>query len=941
MALMKSFSGIYFISILAVAACVSVVGAGLWSLDKYLTFQDEAASLRQEYVQEKKTEVRYQVDRALEFLEHHLAGSEQRVRRMTRERTSNAVHIARSLVQRYGESMPRDELEALVWDTLRIVRFNDGRGYYFATRLDGTELLFADKPEFEGENLLDMKSPDGVHVIQEMIALAREHGEGYYEYLWTRPGRQGSQHRKVAYIQYFEPFDCFIGTGEYLDAQVEELQQEALEWLARVRFGENGYLFGSTFEGEPLFTNGATTRGGPSVWDLTDPHGVKIIQRQIEKARQPEGGFIEYSWRKLAGNDPSPKIAYVRGLPEWGWVIGSGFYVDEVEEAIALRRSLLMDELQQGLLRAALLFLVLAGFSLLVARLFARRIGSQLRSLTDFFAHAGRDKLRIDPKSLSLLEFSQIAASANRMLDAQDQAETALRLSEKQHRRIVDTALEGIWTLDAGGVTIFVNPHMARMLGYAPDAMLGKPVEAFMFEEDMEDHRQRMHQRRAGQGGHYERRFRRKDGREILTMVSATPLLDEDGRFLGSFGMFTDITERHNFQKLLIQAKEEAESANRAKSEFLANMSHEIRTPVNAVVGMLQLMQTTRLDEEQGRYVEMAIQSCNRLVALISDILDLSRVEAGKMTIQSDSFKLQEVFTSVQQLFALPARQRGIRLDFHLDEAIPEQLLGDAGRLQQICNNLVGNALKFTEHGSVEVQAHLLDCRDSGECRVLLTVADTGIGISDHKLGELFKPFTQVASGYRRQHQGAGLGLSIVRHLVTLMGGTLAVESEEGVGTVFNVSLPFMPGKKRLQAASESPPSGEIDGCSILLAEDHKLSQIALSTLLHKAGCSVEVAESGVEVMQKLKEASFDLILMDIQMPDMDGEEACRAIRGGEAGQDNAGIPIVALTAYAMEGDRDRFIQAGMDDYLAKPVEMQELTRIVERVRARKREKAD
>ena len=377
----------------------------------------------------------------------------------------------------------------------------------------------------------------------------------------------------------------------------------------------------------------------------------------------------------------------------------------------------------------------------------------------------------------------------------------------------------------------------------------------------------------------------------------------------------------------LKDAKKQAEDANRTKSGFLANMSHEIRTPLNGVLGMLQLLQTTGLDREQKEYVQNAIQSSMRLTRLLSDILDLSMVEAGKLGIQDETFDLAETMRQVSELFLPSSMQSGVAFHLRIPGNLPGQVVGDSRRLQQVLTNLVGNAFKFTPSGSVSLEAYPLSESDSGQQRILFSVADTGIGIPDERLGELFKPFTQINEGFTRQYQGAGLGLSICKRLVTLMGGTISVVSEVEAGTTVHLCIPFgrpggaalEPGMTKRQERPANTP------CKILLAEDDPVSTFAATKQLEKEGCEVTAVGDGQQAIEALRQGSFDVVLMDVQMPVRDGVDAARAIRRGEAGKNNTGIPIIALTAYAMNGEKEIFLLAGMDGYLAKPVDMQTL----------------
>jgi signal transduction histidine kinase/CheY-like chemotaxis protein len=432
-------------------------------------------------------------------------------------------------------------------------------------------------------------------------------------------------------------------------------------------------------------------------------------------------------------------------------------------------------------------------------------------------------------------------------------------------------------------------------------------------------------------------------------MAYSSPILDEKGSVWGYIECLMDVSALRAAQEELRRAKEQADTANHAKSEFLANMSHELRTPMNGIFGMLQLLRTTPLDQEQQEYVGTGLTALKNLLSLINDILDLSKVEAGKLDIVPRPFSLAELLRQVSGIFKEQIAQKGIAFSCETAPGVPDVLLGDATRIRQVLFNLVGNAIKFTDAGGVKVRVEAEDGGMPGQVRLLFSVADTGIGIPSGRIPDLFKPFTQIDGSLSRRHQGTGLGLSIVKRLVELMGGEVRVESAAGAGTVMRFSIMVslageLPESARpeLEAPSAAmawqPLGGLVEPgqrLDILLVEDESINQKTMARLLGKRGHCVTSASSGEEALARLAGRRFDCVLMDVQMPGMDGIEATRLIRSGKGTGLDSGVHIIALTANAMAGDRERLLRAGMDDYLSKPVELEALLAVLERVAPR------
>ena len=512
--------------------------------------------------------------------------------------------------------------------------------------------------------------------------------------------------------------------------------------------------------------------------------------------------------------------------------------------------------------------------------------------------------------------------------------EESRKRSEEKWRNILQRTPQVGITLAPSGEIVFANDHFLRLTGWESPEVLGKdwfetfiPPEKRAFMREVFE--RTMGVRHDLPYSTFENEILTRSGERLLVSWANVQTQDATGRPLDVTCLGVDITERKRAEKEILRAKDEAEAANASKSEFLANMSHEIRTPLNGVVGMLQLLESTELDAEQREYGELALQSSMRLTRLLSDILDLSRVEAGKMVIRDETFDLREALAQTMDLFAPTAAQSGVRILQHVDPALPEMVTGDPIRLQQVLTNLIGNAFKFTEQGTITVEAYPLPCNDSGKTRMFFSVSDTGCGIPDEALETLFQPFTQVSRGYTREHQGAGLGLSICRRLVELMGGTMSISSEVGVGTSMYFCITAGKAEARDHDADAKVRILDWRNLRILVAEDDEVNMFAVRQQLEKAGHAIVPAWNGRQAVERFSEGSFDAVLMDVQMPVMDGVTAAGIIRKMERESDLPHVPVIAMTAYSMSSDREKFLAGGMDGYISKPFGLRELHKVI------------
>ena len=435
--------------------------------------------------------------------------------------------------------------------------------------------------------------------------------------------------------------------------------------------------------------------------------------------------------------------------------------------------------------------------------------------------------------------------------------------------------------------------------------------------------------RQSGFKHHLETKVIRKDGTIIDVDLSVNILKDEQGKIIGSVGMLQDITERKRANELILQAKLAAEEANNAKSVFLAKMSHEVRTPMNAIIGMIDLTLDTALTEEQKDNLKVAKDAADNLLSLINDILDLSRAQAGKVVIEEIEINVPDIVKNVCKGLMVLARNKGVDVVWSIDPEIPRLLIGDPVRLRQVIVNLVNNAIKFTHKGKVQVNVKKKSLTDK-DCQVVFEVIDSGIGISPKNLPHIFDVFTDAHNTTARRYGGTGLGLAICKKIVEMMGGSIEVESKEGAGSTFRFTIIFGykpdlfgnsgsdQSTKAGTTASSVPP--ELHHLRILLAEDNTVNQRIAVRILEKLGWKVTAVNNGQEVLNILNNQTFDVILMDDNMPLLSGIEATQVIRREEK-QTGHHVPVIAMTANAMAGDREKYLASGMDGYVSKPID--------------------
>jgi len=765
----------------------------------------------------------------------------------------------------------------------------------------------------------------------------------------------------------------------------EEIQEQLKKRLHAYNFASgDGYIFVNSYAGIAL-----VNRPNPEIIDtdcinLTDPNGVKIVQEQIAMVKRPHGGFVSYIWNKPGLGKEVPKLTYVRGVQNWEWVVGTGLYLDDIEAQATTLRKRLWTTFAWEITSLLLLAILFSLSARMLIHHITLRITKETKQLHEGIEKQNVTGAAIDTDSFSIEDFKDIAIDSTHSLERFKQAEASLKQAEASHREILENLDAGVLIISVDDFRIrYVNPTAARLFGANPSEIIGQICHRFICPPEKGqcpiidlgmsiDNTKRM--------------LLTASGEEIPIIKSARAIDYEGHRAL--LETFVDISKEEKSHQQLQQAHDElehsrdqlisimedaeiarselqitnmhlkqettranamakeAEMANIAKSEFLANMSHEIRTPMNGVIGMTNLLMDTKLDDEQRFFTKIAKNSGESLLSIINDILDFSKIEAGKLQLEALDFDLRSTLDDFAEIMAFTANAKKIKFVCAIAPDVPTQLQGDPGRLCQILTNLVGNALKFTQQGKVSVQVKEEPASNNPSTIVKLrfTIRDTGIGIPKDRQNTLFHQFTQVDSSTTRKYGGTGLGLAISKQLAKAMNGEIGVKSEEGQGAEFWFTACFAqqsePEKHRPRIQSSEVHH---NNARILVVEDNKINQHVELRLLKKLNIEADAVANGLEALEALKTIPYDLVLMDVQMPKMDGLEATKKIRNAKCDMVNdknanaedssfiispstiSTIPIIALTAHVMTGDREKCIEAGMNDYLSKPLNPNEL----------------
>jgi len=527
---------------------------------------------------------------------------------------------------------------------------------------------------------------------------------------------------------------------------------------------------------------------------------------------------------------------------------------------------------------------------------------------------------------------NQMLVIINDITECNEMENEILTLNNFYHS-IIKYSPDMLWKVDANKRYVYFNENWEKLTGQPAERLIKENFIIGMHPDDVENHYKKLVEAYKNNNAFsIEYRLKTLSGEYSNILSRGNPIYKKNGKFAGFVGIDIDITKNKKANRELVRLKKAAEEANKAKSEFLANMSHEIRTPLNGIIGLTELTLSTNLTEEQQENLSIVKNCADTLLTLINNVLDLSKIEAEKVIIEEIDFDIKILIQKVIHTNLVKAKEKYNQLYYNIDKEIPRILIGDAYRLEQILNNLISNAVKFTDGGIIMLNVNKVNSINE-IFEIEFVVEDMGIGISEDEMKLIFKSFSQVDGSITRKYGGTGLGLTISLNLIKLMGGSINVDSKKGEGSKFYFTIKLQEGtsiaeKTKLKVNNTKIFKNE----SLLIVEDNNVNKILIKKMLQEIGYSnIKTSSNGIEALKLMNNYNFDIILMDIEMPQLDGIETTRIIREIEK-KSGRHIPIIAITAYALKGDKEKFISKGMDEYISKPIDINELSETLNRI---------
>ena len=875
-------------------------------------FQTQAALTRSDNIALQKEMIQREVIRVVGLIDEQRSHTVEQTREEVRNRTREAYSVANHIFQKHNNDKPLAEIQEMIVDALRPIRYGtEDLGYYFMTRLDGLEILFADRPQFEGTNMLDLQDSRGRFIIREMIDIARNAGEGFYEYPWSRPNSRGKNHQKISYLKYFPPLDCFIGTGLYYEDIEHQITNKLLSAIAKIRFGNDGYIFINTLDGNALVSSGKRLSGENKLWEEfnEDPEKMRaIFDQEYRAALKPEGDFIYYSFNKPSAPDLNfPKASFIYGLPELNWLVGAGVYLDEVEKNITLLEKGIFKNRITSIISSIILTIGISGLLILLFNFLSRNINRDLKSIVAAFDKVAREDQKISREEIHYTELAQIAESANAVLRDKISVMETLKRNEARFRELTELLPEAVYEADSHLLITYANQRAHELFGYDEnDIKAGLQIKSLIVPEDLPRAAKSIRQIMAGEAhGRSEYNCLRKDGSSFPALFHSVVMRSDD-QMIGMCGIIVDLTERKKAEDEILRLRK-LESIG----VLAGGIAHDFNNLLAGLFGNIE-MAKRHLNSESGayRYIVSACKAMERATSLTKQLLTFAK---GGDPIR-EALSLAELIDETAR-FCL--RGSNVRLQLQI---APDLWMVDAdkGQLSQVISNLVINAKQaMPEGGKISINAENFSQKNTNWVRLL--VQDQGEGIEPELLDKIFDPY------FTTKTEGSGLGLATCYSIISKHKGQIMVDSVPGLGTTFTMLLPTVTAEIPPSTPPELAGNASQQKLKILILDDEEMIRQMLGSMLEEMGHSVTHAERGHEAIQfyadALNDARYDIVITDLTLPgDIGGLETAKAIQALDKES-----RIIVSSGYANDPIMSHYAEYGFIARVVKPYSFAEL----------------
>jgi PAS domain S-box-containing protein len=908
----------------------------LWVSNEFRRFEEDSETMRRRYIDSQKALIKDEIEKVIDYIQYSRSKTDELLKRLLKERVYEAHSIATNLYQKYRGVRSERELKRLIKEALRPIRFSKGRGYFYIHRMDGVLELYPVKPHTEGENQFDLQDKHGIYVVRKEIRKLKEQQEGFLKYSWKSPSGKGyEEYSKVSFVKYFKPFDWYIGSKEYREDFLHDIQEEILKRIGKIRFGNGGYIFVTDFDGVTLWNETRRDLIGKRVWAAKSPGGESAVKRAREEAVKPTGGFIEYEWFNPASKKLEPKISFVKAVPDWEWIIGTGVYKNEVEGGIAQKRQELQTHVNQQVLNIIGLFLLIFFVVIVITLFFSKRLRKEFDVFLSFFRKAAVSHEKIDRSKLFAEEFKMLGDSANRMLEERQIVEKSLRESEERLAVTFRSIAEGVITSDTGYNVVLINHAAEELTGWGQKDARGKSLpRVFQILDEKTDepvqHPVMMaveQDKVIGSAGPVV--LVARDGTRRLISHSAAPIRDKDGNIIGAVMVFQDITEKRKME-------EELQKAQKLESLGIlaGGIAHDFNNMLTGVLGNISLA-ISRLKPGHKVYKPLSLaeaaviktkQLTNQLLTFASGGEPVKKVQAAAELIEESV------------VFAL--RGSNVKCEFQLPGVLgPVEV--DKSQMYLALNNLVLNAVQAMPDGGIlnVSAANVSPGAKTGlplehKRYIKIAIQDSGAGIPRKLIKKIFDPY------FTTKPEGSGLGLTSAYSIVKKHGGCIDVKSRVGKGSTFTVYIPASdkdivePALDRAGISDREGEEGLIKAAGrVLVMDDDEIVGEVAGSMLEEMGYQPEIVPDGSKAIELYRDNletghPFDVVLMDLTIPGgMGGGETIKKLL-----EIDPDVKAIVSSGYSNDPIMANFKEYGFRGCLAKPYEMQDLDQIIQQV---------